>query len=127
MKARYWPCVSVNRGGVSCISGRLVVLYEEEAGMHVRYRVELEDGEGRQLGALVAGGPRGVRTVKRAQILLAAAAGRLDDEIAGTLQVGTSTVYRTKRRFVEESLERALAEEPRPGAEGKLGGPGGGA
>ena len=36
--------------------------------------------------------------------------------------VGTScsTVYRTKRRFVEESLEAALAEEPRWGAERKL-------
>jgi transposase len=99
---------------------RLVILYEEEAGMHVRYRVELEDGERQQLEALVAGGTRGVRTVKRAQILLAAAAGRQDDEIAGTLRVGTSTVYRTKRRFVEESLERALADEPRPGGKRKL-------
>jgi hypothetical protein len=29
--------------------------------------------------------------------------------------VGGSTVYRTKRRFVEGNLERALSEEPRPG------------
>ena len=58
--------------------------------MHVRDRVELEDGERQQL-ALVAGGTRGGRIVKRAQILLAAAAGRLEDEIAGTLRVGTST------------------------------------
>jgi hypothetical protein len=34
--------------------------------------------------------------------------------------VGGSTVYRTKRRFVEGNLERALSEEPRPGAERKL-------
>jgi transposase len=33
-----------------------------------------------------------------------------------------STVYRTKRRFVEGNLERALSEEPRPGAERKLSG-----
>ncbi len=31
-----------------------------------------------------------------------------------------STVYRTKRRFVEGNLERALSEEPRPGAERNL-------
>ena len=31
-----------------------------------------------------------------------------------------STVYRTKRRFLEGNLERALSEEPRPGAERKL-------
>ena len=36
------------------------------------------------------------------------------------MAVGTSTVYRTKRRFVEEGLEEALSEEPRPGAERKL-------
>jgi hypothetical protein len=34
--------------------------------------------------------------------------------------VGGSTVYRTKRRFVEGNLERALSEEPRPGAERNL-------
>ena len=34
--------------------------------------------------------------------------------------MGGSTVYRTKRRFVEGNLERALSEEPRPGAERKL-------
>jgi transposase len=52
--------------------------------------------------------------------LLAADAGRSDEEIARTLAVGGSTVYRTKRRFVEGNLERALSEDPRPGAERKL-------
>jgi transposase len=33
--------------------------------------------------------------------------------------VGGSTVYRIKRRFVD-NLERAPSEEPRPGAERKL-------
>ena len=88
--------------------------------MNVRYRVELETGERRQLEKLVAGGSRAVRKIKRAQILLAAAAGSTDEEIARTVQVGTSTVYCTKRRFVEESLEQALAEDPRPGGRRKL-------
>ncbi|BCH12629.1 hypothetical protein MesoLj131c_68870 (plasmid) [Mesorhizobium sp. 131-3-5] len=34
--------------------------------------------------------------------------------------VGGSTVYRTKRRFVEMGLEAALSEEPRAGAQRKL-------
>jgi len=34
--------------------------------------------------------------------------------------LGGSTVYRTKRRFVEGNLERALSEDPRSGAERKL-------
>ena len=88
--------------------------------MNVRYRVDLEEGERQQLEALVTGGHRAVRRVKRAQILLAAAAGQTDEAIAATVQVGTSTVYRTKRRFGEESLEAALSEDPRPGGERKL-------
>jgi Winged helix-turn helix len=51
---------------------------------------------------------------------LSAAAGQTDEAIAATVQVGTSTVYRTKRRFVEESLEAALSEDPRPGGKRKL-------
>ena len=39
--------------------------------------------------------------------------------------VGSSTVYRTKRRFVLGNLEAALSEEPRPGANRKLLGQGG--
>jgi transposase len=52
--------------------------------------------------------------------LLAADAGASEEEMARS--VGGSTVYRTKRRFVEGNLERALTEEPRPGAERKLAG-----
>jgi transposase len=43
-----------------------------------------------------------------------------DDAIAQSLRVGGSTVYRTKRRFVEGNLDKALTEEPRPGAKRKL-------
>jgi hypothetical protein len=57
--------------------------------------------------------------LKQAQILLAADAGASDEEIARSIGVGGSTVYRTKRRFVIGNLEAALSEEPRPGAERK--------
>ena len=60
--------------------------------------------------------------LKRAQILLAADAGSSDEEISRIVAVGGSTVYRTKRRLVEGNLERALSEEPRPGAQRKLSG-----
>jgi transposase len=69
---------------------------------------------------MVLGGEAAVRKLKRAQILLAADAGSTDEEIARNIVVGTSTVYRVKQRFVEEGLERALSEAPRPGAERKL-------
>jgi len=92
----------------------------KEAGMNVRYRVELNQVERTELKALLSGGKHASRKLKRAQILLAADVGAGDEEIARSVGVGGSTVYRTKRRFVEGNLERALSEEPRPGAERKL-------
>jgi transposase len=88
--------------------------------MNIRYRVTLTADERSQLTALIQGGRAAVRRIKRAQILLAADAGRTDEAIAASVSVGTATIYRTKRRFVEEGLEQALSEEPRPGAERKL-------
>lgn len=88
--------------------------------MNIRYRITLTSEEREQLFALVQGGKARVRRLKRAQILLAAAAGFSDDTIAANVSVGTSTVYRTKRRFVEAGLDAALSEEPRPGAGRKL-------
>ena len=90
--------------------------------MNVRYRIELSQAERDELTAMLSGGKHAARRLKRAQILLAADAGRGDEQIARTVMVGGSTVYRTKRRFVEGNLERALSEEPRPGAERKLSG-----
>src|SRR5207344_2915521 len=88
--------------------------------MNVRYRVELNQAERSELTAMLSGGKRAARKLKRAQILLAADAGCSDEEIARTVAVSGSTLYRTKRRVVEGNLERALSEEPRPGAERKL-------
>jgi transposase len=88
--------------------------------MNVRYRVELSQTERAELLRLLSGGEHAVRKLKRAQVLLAADAGVSDEDIALSVGVGGSTVYRTKRRFVEGNLERALSEEPRPGAQRKL-------
>src|SRR6202022_1854143 len=92
------------------------------AAMNVRYRVELSQTERDQLTTLLSGGKHAARKLKRAQILLAADAGASDEDIATGVAVGGSTVYRTKRRFVEGNLQGALSEEPRPGAERKLSG-----
>jgi transposase len=89
--------------------------------MNLRYRVTLTPEERQQLEVLVRGGHGSVRKIKRAQILLALNANSSDEAIAQNVGVGTSTVYRTKQRFVEEGLERALNEAPRPGAPRKLG------
>jgi transposase len=88
--------------------------------MNIRYRVTLTPEERQLLEALVRGGKGAVRKLKRAQILLAADARSTDEAIARNVGVGTSTVYRTKQRFVEDGLERALNEVPRLGPPRKL-------
>src|SRR5579871_4651141 len=90
--------------------------------MNVRYRVDLSQSERDELSALVSGGKLPVRRLKRMQILLAADAGVTDAAIAASVQASDSTIYRTKKRFVEIGLEAALSEEPRPGAARKLNG-----
>ena len=90
--------------------------------MNIRYRVELSEAERDELANLLSGGTQATRKLKRAQILLAADGGACDATIAACIGVGESTVYRTKRRFVEGNLEAALSEEPRPGATRKLSG-----
>jgi transposase len=88
--------------------------------MNIRYRVTLTAEERHQLDAIVRGGAAPVRKVKRAQILLAAAASSFDVTIASHIRVSLSMVYRTKQHFVEEGLQRALDDAPRSGAPRKL-------
>src|SRR4051812_14351151 len=120
MKARYCPCRSVK--GFADIATRSIHLRlsQRRGTMNIRYQVDLSDAERSELQTLLRGGRHAARTLKRAQILLAADAGVPDDTIAQSLGVGGSTVYRTKRRFVEGNIEKALDEEPRPGAARKL-------
>ena len=48
--------------------------------------------------------------------------GYIDKEIARALGAAVTTVERVRKRFVEEGLEAALSERPRPGAARKLDG-----
>jgi transposase len=88
--------------------------------MNIRYRVTLTVEERSSLEAMVQGGKGAVRRIKRAQVLLAADRGATDEAIANSVSVGTSTVYRTKQRFIEEGLDQALSELPRSGPPRKL-------
>jgi transposase len=88
--------------------------------MNIRYRVDLTAEEREELKQMLSAGKCAARKLKRAQILLAADSSAIDEEIERTIGASGSTIYRTKRRFVECGLEAALSEEPRPGAERKL-------
>src|SRR3954462_6827763 len=89
----------------------------KETTMNIRYRITLTVEERDELLSFVQAGKGAFRRLKRAQILLASEGGSSDKTIAENISVSTSTVFRTKRRFVEEGLEAALSELPRPGAD----------
>ena len=91
-----------------------------EALTNIRYRVELHQSERDELKALLASGKKLIRRLKRAQILMAADQGASGAEIAECVVCGMSTVTRTRRGFVEGSLELTLCEAPRSGAARKL-------
>lgn len=84
------------------------------------YVVDLTEEERTSLLDLTKRGTQSARNLKRAHILLLADAGKTDQEIAAVLHTSTPTVQRTRQRFVEGGLERALNEDPRPGGRKKL-------
>ena len=90
--------------------------------MPKRYVVDLTAEERGRLEALTGKGRTGARRLTRAHVLLRAADGLTDAAIASGLGVWPSTVERLRRRFVEEGLEAALSERPRPGGARKLDG-----
>lgn len=87
-----------------------------------KYVVKLEPVEQEQLLDMTSKGEIGARKMKRAQILLKADEGWKDENITQALNTSRSTVERTRRRFVEGGLDKALNEDPRPGQRTKLNG-----
>ena len=90
--------------------------------MNKRYIVDLTPDERTDLLTLVGKGVAPARKLTRARILLLADKGKTDQEIADALHVHRVTVERTRRRFVEGGVERALSDKPRPGGRPKLDG-----
>lgn len=87
-----------------------------------KYIVALTEDERIRLRGLLRGGKAPVRMVTRARVLLKADEGDTDAAVASALEIGVVTVYRVRKRCVEEGVERALREQPRPGARRKLSG-----
>ena len=77
-------------------------------GMEAKYIVRLDSGECEDLQSLIDKGGRAAAVLKRARILLKADEGWTDSRIAEFAGVGLSTVFRVRRRFVEEGLEATI-------------------
>jgi transposase len=89
-----------------------------------RYIVDLTKDEREQVLELTRKGKIATRKVTRARILLKADEGWTDEQIGAALNTSLSTVERTRKRFVEGSLPKALNDDPRPGSKRKLDGRG---
>lgn len=86
------------------------------------YVVKLSQEEKNQLHELIKKGKAKARTITRAHILLLADENQSDEKIASALHVGTATVERIRKRFVQGGVQEAIKERPRPGQRRKLDG-----
>jgi len=79
------------------------------------YSVQLTDEQRSQLKRLIRSGKSAVRVQTRARILLLADAGKSTAAVAQALLINEGTVQRVRKRFVQEGVESALHDKPRPG------------
>ena len=87
-----------------------------------QYIVHLTEDERTELLGLITKGITSARLLTRARILLKADEGWKDKEIAQALNSSVATIERIRQRFVEGNLEKALHDDPRPGAKCQLDG-----
>lgn len=88
--------------------------------MPYKYRVKLNKQQRERLLSLLHQGQSKARTLTRVRILLKADEGWTDQQMSEAFEVGSATVCRIRKRFVQEGLESALFEKPRPGQAPKL-------
>jgi transposase len=81
-----------------------------------KYLVDLTEEEQGYLLDVIHKGKTAARRVARAHVLLRAAEGTTDEDIAKTLHLGIASVHRIRQRFVDEGLTAALSERPRSGS-----------
>jgi putative transposase len=92
-----------------------LLLQKPEGAMAQKYLVTLMDDERAQWLALTKRGKVAACRLTRAHLWLQAETGLSDESMAQALPIGPATVERIRQRFVEEGLEAALTERPRPG------------
>lgn len=86
--------------------------------------ITLSAEERSQLESMIRSGSASARTLTRARILLLSDRSQgqrlKDEEVASAVMVCRNTVGQIRKRFVQEGLESALSDKPRPGAKPKI-------
>ena len=115
------PCVfDEYKKWVSLVYDPIRRTYEDMPAL--KYKVELNESERTHLKEIASRGETSARKVKRALVLLKADEGLIDRDIASGLLISASTVGRVRTQYVQEGLDSALIERPRPGQRRKLDG-----
>jgi len=87
-------------------------------------KLYLTDEQRSHLENLIRSGSGLARTQTKARILLmtdrSSGKVRNDAEIAESVMVNVATIGRTRRKFVNEGMEAALHDKPRPGGKPKI-------
>ncbi len=78
-------------------------------------KIKLKKEEREFLQQFVKKGTKKARAIARANVLLLADDAYSNDEISNATKVHRQSVWRIKKRFLEEGLDSALKEKPRPG------------
>lgn len=84
------------------------------------YQVKLSEAEREYLTSLSSKGKSSARKQTRARILLKLDEGNPAGDVEKMLSVSAEMVFRARKCLVEEGLEAALADKPRPGQPFKL-------
>jgi hypothetical protein len=97
----------------------LRVLMPPSPVVTTKYVVTLTEDERADLTRRATTGRTAARTILHARVLLAAdaapgAPGWTDEQIRDAFSIGLTAIARTRRRFIEESLDAALHRRPAP-------------
>ncbi len=88
--------------------------------MKARNRVKLKPKDRKLVKQLISKGTEKARKITRCRILLLAHEGQSDPQIMEALKVARNTIRSVRWRYVQEGLEAAINERPRPGAPKKF-------
>jgi transposase len=88
--------------------------------MRIAPEVSITEAQRAQLKACAAARSGPVRVAERAKMILLAADGKTDQDIAAQLQVGRRTPARWRVRFIEQGLAGIERDAPRPGRTRKI-------
>ena len=78
-------------------------------------KISLTSEQREFLQRFVRTGTKKARTIRRAKVLLLLDDDYSNEEISKMTDVHRQSIWRTKKRFLEEGLDPALNEKPRPG------------